>query len=252
MENAIDLTIDSPPSSRKRYSNGVNERETDSKDLKKIRNSQDTKRQAYDSYAQFPDATLNKSWIAIEDDDISSCETGLELEWREIVELRKPWTDPSFPPSKESIVGNKVSEQVPKNEDRLPYCRCKLPANRATVQKDTPNKGRAYFHCGNRKCGFFVWADNRGESWADLTWKRFTSFVVVSDYGFSAKDLLQGGVGDCWFLSALAVVAERHDLIAKLFADTTPTPSGCYNIRLFLDGAWRSILVLGTRSFICR
>jgi len=47
----------------------------------------------------------------------------------------------------------------------------------------------------------------------------------------------QGGVGDCWFLSALAVVAQRHDLIAKLFTDTAPAPTqGAYHLRLFLDG----------------
>ena len=33
-----------------------------------------------------------------------------------------------------------------------------------------------------------------------------------------ADDLREGGVSDCWFMSALAVVAEGHDLIAKLFS----------------------------------
>ena len=32
-------------------------------------------------------------------------------------------------------------------------------AARATVSRDTPNKGRAYFHCAERRCGFFAWAD---------------------------------------------------------------------------------------------
>ena len=39
--------------------------------------------------------------------------------------------------------------------------------------------------------------------------------AIVSDFGFRAQDLTQGGVGDCWFMSALAVVADRHDLIAR-------------------------------------
>ena len=38
-------------------------------------------------------------------------------------------------------------------------------------------------------------------------------------------------------------MAERHDLIARLFADTTVSPAGCYCIRLFLDGEWQSVIV---------
>lgn len=44
-------------------------------------------------------------------------------------------------------------------------------------------------------------------------------------------------------MSALAVVAERHDLIAKLFVETARQPCGAYALRLFLDGAWRVVLV---------
>lgn len=131
-----------------------------------------------------------------------------------------------------------------------PLCRCGSAAAAATVQSDTPNKGRKYFHCPTRACGFFAWADGgQGAPSRDsspsqpLTWTRLPSLVVVSDFGFRAADLRQGGVGDCWFLSALAVVAERHDLIARLFADTAPCKQGCYGIRFFLDGEWTCILI---------
>ena len=65
----------------------------------------------------------------------------------------------------------------------------------------------------------------------------------MSDFGFRAADLRQGGVGDCWFLSALAVIAERHDLIARLFTDTAPNAAGCYGLRFFLDGEWQTVLI---------
>jgi calpain-15 len=74
-------------------------------------------------------------------------------------------------------------------------------------------------------------------------WQRLPNYVVVTDFGFNPNDLLQGGVGDCWFLSALAVVAQRHDLIARLFVDTAPSRVGCYQLRLFLDGLWRTVVV---------
>lgn len=127
------------------------------------------------------------------------------------------------------------------------------------------------------------------------------SVPLVTDYGFRAQDLLQGGVGDCWFMSALAVVAARHDLISRLFeipplsasasvsvstlstmfpvfntasahhaqsqaqslsesnlsSTTSPTSNalvmsgrqqscneaGVYAVRLFLDGAWTTLLL---------
>jgi Calpain family cysteine protease len=59
-----------------------------------------------------------------------------------------------------------------------------------------------------------------------------------------------GRVGDCWFLSALAVIAERPDLIAKLFGsfDTVARLNnslaiGVTSVNLFVDGWWRPVLL---------
>jgi calpain-15 len=82
----------------------------------------------------------------------------------------------------------------------------------------------------------------------------------VTDYGYRAADLMQGGVGDCWFMSALAVVAHRHDLICKLLevpqsctVDVSSSlgtamqqisnAAGVYTVRLFLDGSWNTVFV---------
>lgn len=50
-------------------------------------------------------------------------------------------------------------------------------------------------------------------------------------------------MGDCWFLSALAVIAEREDLIARIIATNKINSYGCYEIQLFLDGKWQSLNV---------
>jgi len=59
-----------------------------------------------------------------------------------------------------------------------------------------------------------------------------------------ADDVGQGAVGDCWFVSALAVLAaSRPDLVLQLLPSAEVSPSGCYAADLFLDGGWSSVLV---------
>ena len=57
----------------------------------------------------------------------------------------------------------------------------------------------------------------------------------------------QGAVGDCWLLSALAVVAERQDLVARVVGPAAKCPAatrrGAFLVRLFLAGRWRGVAV---------
>lgn len=179
--------------------------------------------------------------------------------WRDevsrLTSARELYTDAEFPAAQISIRGKEEEEKPeappppPPVPGVTPKCRCGVDSASATVSKDTPNKGRKYYHCAKRSCGYFAWADGgevafrRGGTAAKLAWARLPlDLHIVSDFGFRAEDLRQGGVGDCWFMSALAVVAQRHDLVAKLFAvDTARNRAGCYCLRLFMDGAWSSI-----------
>jgi len=61
-----------------------------------------------------------------------------------------------------------------------------------------------------------------------------------------ADDVKQGELGDCWFLSALAALAEFQGgrFVRDLFPDQSSlSPAGAYLVRLCLGGCWRGILV---------
>ena len=55
-----------------------------------------------------------------------------------------------------------VDQPLQTGQVSIPSCGCGIAALRAVVQRDTPNKGREYFHCATRTCGFFAWADGKG------------------------------------------------------------------------------------------
>jgi len=194
--------------------------------------------------------------------------------------------DPEFGPMASSIQGlhkASIADIVISNgsEDKAqkwrPKCRCNLLST-LSYNKD----GRPHFVCGKhsainkdtdkkgRKCNFFAWAFR-----AELVpWYRFGShnghvlvrkdgFGLIRDHPmpsessssstsiFSAQDLVQGKVGDCWFLSALAVVAERPDLVRRFFQrcpgqlqnEREDEQRGIVRVNLFLDGIWNPVTI---------
>jgi len=59
-------------------------------------------------------------------------------------------------------------------------------------------------------------------------------------------DVLQGELGDCWFLSSLAALAEFQGgrfVRALLPGQSGVSPAGVYCVRLCLGGRWRGVLV---------
>lgn len=165
--------------------------------------------------------------------------------------------DPDFPPNQSSLDGRKQTSQTEQDIN----CVCGLPATAKTVQSDGPNYGRFYLGCGkarqrsNRQnqCKFFQWDDRNGSKGAGyatryslMAWEFFGStgsnHALVKN-GFSPDDVRQGAVGNCWFLSALAVVAEKDYLVKQLLPHKELNDKGCYQVNLCLDGKWTPIMV---------
>lgn len=165
------------------------------------------------------------------------------------------FSDVGFPPTAESIDGRRDTGKQDMHKNGVPnkelLCNCRAAVKLRQVSKDGPNQGRYFASCLLRACNFFSWADNvpHAEGVSKLTWKRFqksegwTLFGNKGIFGMSPNDVFQGGVGDCWFLSAVAVLAERTDLIQRIVKNSELTDDQGITFALFIDGLWRNITV---------
>ena len=83
-------------------------------------------------------------------------------------------------------------------------------------------------------------------SWLEAEWVRVGSVVPLSALftpPMTADDIRQGRLGNCWFLSALAVLTLRQSLVFACFVSPTEQPSGVYAVRFFRDGQQRVVVV---------
>jgi calpain-15 len=79
----------------------------------------------------------------------------------------------------------------------------------------------------------------------NISWFRVDYKPLCIQRGIFSYDDVQQGIllGNCWFLSALAVVAEKQYLIQRLIPTSQFNKAGCYQVNFYLDGCWESILI---------
>ena len=67
-------------------------------------------------------------------------------------------------------------------------------------------------------------------------------FVIFPDQ-IDSSDILQGEIGDCYFVTCLVALAAKPDRIKKLFKTTIPNKSGCYVLNFCINGTWQDVVV---------
>ena len=74
---------------------------------------------------------------------------------------------------------------------------------------------------------------------SDCQWKRISEILnnpELFDGKVEPKDVIQGSLGDCYFLSAVAAIAEVDGRIYSVFGDQKFNPNGIYKVQLRIDG----------------
>jgi calpain-15 len=87
-----------------------------------------------------------------------------------------------------------------------------------------------------------------GYEWTELGWARADEYYGAGQYkifndGVSPDDIKQGELGDCYFLSVLAALAEWPHRIERLLVSQDCNDQCIYGVRICDMGEWREVLL---------
>ena len=86
------------------------------------------------------------------------------------------------------------------------------------------------------------------EGWEKYNWCRVEDILNSKNYqvfedGISPDDILQGSIGDCYFLSAIGSLCKFSHYIDKLFFTKEKTKEHLYGVFIYLNGSWKLVLI---------
>ncbi len=159
-------------------------------------------------------STLNTSIVAQRSKtaykNYANATTHAERIWKNIVSYCKShqitFVDDSFPPCDKSLYVNLLNK--PAESSRL---------KPGSIQWLRPNFIRS------------------SSSEKNLKW------TVYNNPKFS--DIKQGLLGDCWLISAIAVLIEQPEMLRKIIMTKDYCQEGCYQVRLCHNGEWQTVIV---------
>ena len=86
------------------------------------------------------------------------------------------------------------------------------------------------------------------EGWENISWARAEDIFNSKNYqvfyqGINNEDIIQGGLGDCYFLSAVAALCKFPKMVEKLFYIKEKSQEHCYGCYYRISGIWKLVLI---------
>lgn len=79
-----------------------------------------------------------------------------------------------------------------------------------------------------------------------VKWNRISELYenqVLMGSRIQPKDIIQGKLGNCYLLSALAALAEHQEYITNLFYEQTANRHGIYKVQLKIEGTIQEYII---------
>ena len=138
-----------------------------------------------------------------------------------------PWTDELFPPNLDSLLPKKM---------KMTSNLMKSIGKSINVEAD----GEDYLNKQLYK--------NFNFDKNSIAWYRAKDIFPEGRYTIfedkvEVNDILQGNIGNCYFMSSLAAMCRNPQFIMELFRDLSLTSNGCYEVVMRIDGVWKVVLL---------